>query len=400
MRYQSPLAIKWTFAMVILSAVACSSAENTPNVETASGGSPGVTGTGGAVTSSGGAQQSSGAGGAEAGAGGAPAASGGAPAGGGSESGSGGIASTGGASDSGIIVPVASSPDQRHLLLRDEGNSALHYVDLGDPTKSWHIDIPVGRELQLIGNNQLLIGTENGYEERSVVDGSVTKTVDTFAGTVAALRLRNGNTLLVGADWQGETGVALLEITPAGTEAKRVKFPQFDYVRLVRPTATGTYLVSSDLTIFEGDAAGSVVWQVQVQNSTEPHAWKALRLANGETVVATGYEASLQIFSASEQFLRRLKPSTQTADVNPFFFCDFQILSNGNYLVTNWQDHGTGHGESGRQVIELDPTGALVWAWKQDASYVSSIQAAILLDGLNLGKLHVEDTSGQLVPVD
>ena len=48
----------------------------------------------------------------------------------------------------------------------------------------------------------------------------------------------------------------------------------------------------------------------------------------------------------------------------------------------------------------LSPTSAMVWSWKQDSSYVSSIQGVILLDGLNLGKLHVEDTSGQLVPVD
>jgi hypothetical protein len=233
-----------------------------------------------------------------------------------------------------------------------------------------------------------------------MVDGSVTKTVDTFPGTVAALRLRNDNTLLVGADWQGETGIALLEIKPDGSEEKRIKFPAFNYVRLVRPTAEGTYLITSDRTIFEGDAAGNVIWQVQVQDSTEPHAWKALRVSNGETIVATGFEASLQVFSASEQFLRRIKPSTQTAEVSPFFFCDFQILSGGNYLVTNWQDHGPGHGDSGRQVIEVDPQGALVWAWKQDSSYVSSIQAAILLDGLNLGQLHVEDTTGQLVPVE
>ncbi len=311
----------------------------------------------------------------------------------------GGSTDTGGSGgmDDGIVVPVASTPDERHFLVRDEGNSQLHYIDLGAPENNWHVDVPAGRELQLIGNNRLLIGTENGYEERSVVDGGLLSEMDSFPATVAALRLRNGNTLLVGAEWQGETGITLLEVDASGVEQGRINYPQFDYVRLVRPTPSGTYLLTSNITIFEGDTAGNILWQVAVQDSTEAHAWKALRLPSGETVVATGYEASLQFFDSSQEFVRRIRgPST----VTPNFYCDFQILTNGNYLITNWQGHGTGNGNLGHQIVELDPQGNLVWSWQQDPSYISSIQATILLDGLNLGKLHVEDTNGQLVPVE
>jgi len=303
----------------------------------------------------------------------------------------------GGSGDGGIVVPVGATPDQRHLLIRDEGNSQVHYVDLGVPANTWHAAVPVGRELQLVGQNRFLIGTENGYEERSVVDGSVVATEDSFPGTLTARRLRSGNTLLSGVDWQGETGIALIEIDSAGTEVDRVVYSQFDYARLVRQTPTGNFLVTSDITIFEGDPDGNVVWQVSVQNSTEAHAWKALRLASGETVVSTGYEASLQRFSADETFLGRIQAPSEAS---PFFFSDFQLLASGNYLVANWQDHGTGHGSTGLQVIELSPSSTLVWSWQQDPSYVSSIQGVILLDGLNLGKLHVEDTTGELVPVD
>jgi hypothetical protein len=295
------------------------------------------------------------------------------------------------------VIPVAPTPDERHLLLRDEGNTQLHYVDLGASENNWTVDIPVGRELQLVGNNEILIGTENGYEVRKFLDGSVSSTLDTYPGTVAARRLRNGNTLLVGADWQGETGIVLLEIDPSGSEVDRVVYPQRNYVRLVRPTAAGTYLLTSDTTIFEGDKDGAVLWQVTVQDSTEPHAWKALRLENGETVVATGYEASLQFFTEAQTFSRRIKAPSNTT---PSFYCDFQILPNGNYFITNWQGHGMGNGNLGHQLVELSAAGDFLWSWQQDASFISSIQAAILLDGLNLGRLHVEDTTGQLVPVE
>jgi len=295
------------------------------------------------------------------------------------------------------IVPVGATPDERHLLLRDEGLSRLHYVDLGIPANTWSVDIPVGRELQLVGDNRVLVGTENGYQERSVLDGELLDEVSTHPGTIAARRLRNGNTLLVGLDWQGATGILLLEVDGSGAEQDRVNFPQFGYVRLVRPTPSGTYLVTADATVFEGTPDGDVIWEVAVQYSTEPHAWKALRLPSGDTMVSTGYEASLQVFSPAEQMTERIRAP---GEVMPNFFSDFQLLASGNILVANWQGHGTGYGASGRQVIELDRSGGLVWSWQQDPELISSLQAVILLDGLDLMRLHVEDTTGELLPVE
>ncbi len=379
-----------------------------------SGGAPGSGGVESGGTPSGGAAASGGAGsgglmatgGAVGGETGGGASAGGNPTGGtdgaiggsgGESSASGGALLGSGGTDSGMVVPVGATPDERHFLVRDEGHSQVHYIDLGDTAQNWTVDVPVGRELQLVGAGRFLIGTESGYEERSVVDGSVQDTLASYAGTVAARRLRNGHTLLVGADWQGVSGVALLEVDDAGAEVDRVVYADHHYARLVRPTSADTYLVTADRTIFEGDKSGNILWQVQVQDSTEPHAWKALRLSTGQTVVATGYEASLQFFSATEQFEGRLKGPAETT---PNFYCDFQLLPSGNYLVTNWQGHGEGLGDMGHQLVELTPSGEKAWSWQQDASYVSSLQAAILLDGLDLARLHVEDTTGELVPVE
>jgi hypothetical protein len=33
----------------------------------------------------------------------------------------------------------------------------------------------------------------------------------------------------------------------------------------------------------------------------------------------------------------------------------------GNYVVTNWQGHGTDFGNSGIQLLEYDAAGVLVW---------------------------------------
>jgi hypothetical protein len=276
--------------------------------------------------------------------------------------------------------------NKRKLLLRDEGNSALHYVDLETPSKSWHQPVPVGRDLQLVGSRRLLIGTENGYEERSLDDGSVVKSVIDYPGAVSAHRLHNGNTLLSGVAFHGGSGIHLVEVTPQGSVARSISYAG-DYVRLIRESQGGNFLITAENRVFEGDAAGNVVWEVTVQGHAMPHAWEALRLASGDVLIAGGYAASLQIFGPDEQ----LKQTITGGDgAMPFFFADVQVMPGGSYVVANWQGHGTGLGEKGLQVLEYDSTGKLIWSWKQDASFVSSLQHLIVLDGLDVEKLQVE----------
>lgn len=303
--------------------------------------------------------------------------------------GGGGAGGNGGAADSGGTAGAAGAdPNRRKLLLRDEGISTLHYVDLAAPESNWSQVIPAGRDLQLVGNRRALIGTASGYQERSLDDGSLLGEVASFPGTVSAYRLRSGNTLLSGVNFNGGSGIVLVELTPQGTVARQIEYAGFDYVRLIRETRGGHFLVTAEKRVFEGDAQGNLVWDVTVQGHAEPHAWKALRLASGDVVVAAGYAASLQLFGADEALKQTI---TGGEGVSPFFFADVQVLGSGHFVVTNWQGHGAQLGDMGLQLVEYDPAGSLVWSWKQDASFVSSLQHAIVLDGLDLQKLHVEN---------
>src|SRR5690606_20335278 len=90
---------------------------------------------------------------------------------------------------------------------------------------------------------------------------------------------------------------------------------------------------------------------------------------------------------------------TGPSEANPYFYSGFQILENGNYVVANWQGHGPTHGASGMQVLEYNAQHEKVWHWNQDAERISSLQGVIVLDGLDLNYLHVEDASGKLAPV-
>lgn len=286
--------------------------------------------------------------------------------------------------------------NDRRLLLRDEGMSQLGYVDIGNPANNWYIPVPTGRDMQLVGAGRVLIGTGNGYEEREIATGKKVFELTSFPNTVSARRLRNGNTLLTGVNWQKKQGIVLVEVNSTGAIQRSVAFAGFDYVRLVRETANGNFLVAADEVVFEGDAQGNIAWRATVTGLPKPHAWQAVRLKNGQTLVSSGYAKNFQVFSKGGKLVDSI---SGPAMVNPNFYSGFQVLKNGNYVVANWQGHGTKFGASGIQVLEYTPKGSLVWSWKQDATKFSSLQAVIVLDGLDLNKLYTEDASGKLSPL-
>jgi len=292
----------------------------------------------------------------------------------------------------------AQSPGYSHqrLLLRDEGISQLAYVDLKNPAANWYTAIPTGRDIQLVGKGLVLVGTGNGYEEYELATGKKMFELISYPGTLAARRLRNGNTLLTGVNWQQKQGIVLVEVNAAGAVQQLINYPGFDYVRLVRETASGNFLVTANNVLFEGTRDGTIVWKAVIGDAQKTHAWQALRLKNGQTVVSTGYGKNLEFFSADG---KRLDTITGPAPVNPNFFAGFQILPNGNYVVANWQGHGPQHGASGVQVLEYTPAGKLVWQWQQDASRFSSLHAVIVLDDLDPTLLYTENENGVLAPV-
>lgn len=294
--------------------------------------------------------------------------------------------------------PSHTMPDgaSRKMILRDEGLSQLTYVDLTNPKNNWYVPVPAGRDLQLVGQGLVLIGTGTGYEERNITTGHKVFELTSFNGTLGARRLRNGNTLLTGLNWQGKKGIVLVEVDKNGSIKRLINYPAYNYVRMVRETVAGTFLLTADDVVLEGNAAGKILWQAKLTSREKPHAWQAQRLANGHTLVSGGYTANFQVFDASGKLVSTI---TGPADVNPSFYAGFQILANGNYVVANWQGHGPKLGSSGTQVLEYNPSGQLVWSWKQDPAKFSSIQGVLVLDGLNLKQLHSEDARGVLVAV-
>ena len=71
-------------------------------------------------------------------------------------------------------------------------------------------------------------------------------------------------------------------------------------------------------------------------------------------------------------------------------FTGFQVLPNGNAVVTTWNGHGAEDSRKGPQIVEFDKEGKIVWQW-HDPERAGSILGVIVLDALDTAYLLEED---------
>jgi hypothetical protein len=302
--------------------------------------------------------------------------------------------------DGGIVNVVNSTswsetiypPDKRRMLLRDQGVPHVHLLDLGNAANNWSqvAGGPWARGLQLIGNNQVLGGRNDGYEVFDLTTGAIVKTVTDFGNTQSAYRMANGETMLT------RSGTVLTFLDNKDRAAHQISYPGHGFVRLARPTRNGTFLIPNDQTLFEGDAQGNELWSLTAGAPDWGHIWEALLMSDGNVLVSTFYGASLDVVDKTTHTVTRRYGTRQMPDaatLKPNVFADVQILPNGNLITANWQGAGAGNGTMGIQVIEFDPSGAVAWFYKQDPNIFSSIQGVMVIDGLDPQYLHVQEIS-------
>ena len=280
---------------------------------------------------------------------------------------------------------------QHEFIAIDEGHATLLHVNERDQSKNWLVPVgqPAARDMQLIGGGRILIGHHHGYSEFDIALGRLAKEFKSLEGVTAVRRQPNGHTLVAGVDIAGAKGVMVLELDAMDREIYRAIFPG-DYVRLIRQTNDGTYLMSCNDRIREGSRDGKYLKEFPIEGFY--HAWKSLRLPNGNLIVTAGYGAFVVELDASGKILRKFGGKDQVSEsVRPFFYAMFQLLPNGNIVLANWQGHGPGFGQSGVQLLEFNPAGETVWTWSK-VELISSLQGVLVLDGLDTSKLHDERT--------
>jgi hypothetical protein len=313
--------------------------------------------------------------------------------------------STGGSSSKDAGVPDASGTSTpRQILLLDEGNRRVLLMDMQNPSAAvWSRSIDSTkygdslRDIQLVGGDRVAVSVAKGYLELDIKTGEIKKEVTKFTGVEGLRRLANGNTILGG---NSDGGVTLQELdsSDALVPGRKVTFTNVQNLRLFRRTAQGTFLLGVGSKLAEVNWDKQTVWEMSITGGD--YVYMGLRI-DKNIAVTSGYGAAIQIIDyTGKKVVTTIggKSQPDATTITPNFYAGFQVLSNGHYVVTNWEGHGGTNGGKGIQLLEYDASGALVWKWKQDSKLVSSLHHVLVLDGLDTTKLH-DDVNGAQAPV-
>lgn len=282
----------------------------------------------------------------------------------------------------------------RHrFVATDESGQQVLLVDQAEPVKSWRVPLQA-RDMQLVGNGRVLVSVLTGYRELNLADGTVCRQVDGFERIFTARRTAAGHTFLGG--YGGTTAIQIIELGPDDKPLATIALePLVTNIRLMRLTPTDTFLLGSGKDLCEVDRSGRIVWKQTLADAN--HIYKAVRLANGHTLAASGYGAFLAELAPDGALVRTLGKSPEQRVEAPFFFADFQVLANAHVVVCNWMGHQREDSRKGPQLHEYDDAGKRVWSW-HDAEMAGCLHGVIVLDGLDPSRLHTE-LQGVLAPL-
>jgi lysophospholipase L1-like esterase len=202
--------------------------------------------------------------------------------------------------------------------------------------------------------------------------------------------LPNGNVMIA------ESGAGrIIEVDRDGKLVKEIKLkidkphPHRD-TRLVRKLANGNYLVchEGDGAVREyDDETGKVVWDYDVPlfgkqpkgghgiEAFGNQAFAAVRLANGNTLVATGNGHSVLEVSPEKKIVWQLHQN-DLPDITLAWVTTLEVLPNGNYVIGNCHA-----GPDNPLLIEIEPKSKkVVWTFDQFNVFGNSVPNSQLLD--------------------
>ncbi len=307
------------------------------------------------------------------------------------------------------LACLAQAQDEttiKHKFLAvDFWKGKIHFVDQNDPSKNWSEPWGGGlRDLQLIGNNQLLVSEHNGWKIYDLLTRKMISQIklDGISGISTLRRLPDGRTFIgTNQKIDGKEGVTICELDAANNLVRKVTFPQFRWLRLMRPTLAGTWLLTEWDGAVEVTIADNIADDKRVLNQFKlprpRNAYMALRKPDGNTLVAGGYAAGLFEYTPDGKLLRELV-AKQPEGMQNHFYAALQIMPNGHVIQANWNGHSDKDYKPGWKLIEFDQDGKVVWTWNEPPEKIGTINGLLVLDGIDTS-VYNDDISGLLAPV-
>lgn len=295
--------------------------------------------------------------------------------------------------------PAKAAPTDR-LVIGAEGGKGLAIVDPGEGNQLlWHRPLGSVHDLHLLPNGNLL--TQDGWPrllevnlaKEIVWEYDATKANrsegDGKVEIHAYQRFENGNTMIV------ESGPGrILEVAPDKTIVKSLplvvsKPNAHSDTRLVRRLDNGHYLVAheADQIVKEYNAAGKIVWEFPVPlfgkapaGGHGPEAFggkcfAAIRLQNGNTLIATGNGHSLLEVTPAKEIVWKLEQN-DLPGITLAWVTTVEELANGNFRFGNCHA-----GPDNPQIIEVTKSKEVVWTFKDFINFGNGLANTLVLEG-------------------
>lgn len=297
-----------------------------------------------------------------------------------------------------LLVCFASQVAAEHRVLL-HGQDRLVMLDR-DGTISWQMPWGGIHDIHLLDNGHIL--TREGRTAVVEIDPQTKQVVWRYDSAS-----QNGNTgkqvevhaferLADGSTMIAESGVArIIEVDRDGKLLRQIPLTidrpsTHSDTRLVRSTESQTYLVAheSDGKVREYDReTGKVVWDFEVpmfgQKARKGHGpeafgnrlFAAIRLANGNTLIATGNGHSVLEVSPEKQIVWQIHQE-DLPNVRLAWVTTLEVLPNGNRVIGNC------HAGPGQPLlIEVEPkTKKVVWTLDRHNDFGNNVSNSILID--------------------
>lgn len=291
---------------------------------------------------------------------------------------------------------VGSAFAQHRLAI--QGNDRLAIVDK-DGKVEWEMRWGGIHDLHVLPSGNIMV--QQGAAKVAEIDPKTKQVVWSYdsakqngnAGKPVEVHafqpLKEGNVMIV------ESGPArIIEVDRAGKIVHEVKLKvnkpsTHSDTRLARKLASGHYLVSheADGAIREYDHDGKVVWEYDVPlfdkarkgghgpEAFGNQAFAAVRLKNGNTLIATGNGHSVIEVTPEKEIVWKIEQD-DLPGIKLAWVTTLEVLPDGNYLIGNCHA-----GPKQPLVIELDPkTKKVVWTFDQFDTWGNSVPNTQALD--------------------
>jgi outer membrane protein assembly factor BamB len=297
-----------------------------------------------------------------------------------------------------VISLFASTLLAGHRLIT-QGNGKLAIVDADGKTE-WEMNWDGIHDIQVLKNGHILV--QQGGAKVAEIDPVTKQVVWSYDSArqngnegkpveVHAFQpLDNGHLMIA------ESGIGrIIEVDRDGKIHKEVKLkvnhshPHTD-TRLARKLPGGNYLVchEGDGFVREYDGkSGDVVWDYEVPLFGKPpkgghgpeafgnKCFSAVRLANGNTLIATGNGHSVIEVTPKKEVVWKIE-QTDLPGITLAWVTTLEVLPNGHYVIGNCHA-----GEGQPLLVEVDPkTKKVVWQFDQFPKFGNSVSNSQLLD--------------------